>query len=82
MASIPVNITTKEFGDSPKGTPLTTQEMDDNFLNLKERAEQVNIKVYNQEDIPVSPVDGDIWYVSSEKKYFVYDEAQTVWIEK
>ena len=38
----PAQITTREIGDTAKGAPLTNAEVDQNFINLRDRVEEVN----------------------------------------
>jgi hypothetical protein len=36
----PAQITTRQTGDTAKGSPLTNAEVDQNFINLRDRIEQ------------------------------------------
>jgi len=40
-----VDITTRVLGDAPKNAPLTNQEVDTNFINLKDGVEQVEASI-------------------------------------
>lgn len=40
-----IDLTTRVLGDTPKNAPLTNQEVDTNFLNLKEGVEQVEASI-------------------------------------
>jgi hypothetical protein len=52
-----VDITTRVLGTTPKNSPLTNQEVDQNFLNLKQKVEEV--------DQSILPVANDVALVLS-----------------
>lgn len=44
----PAQITTRELGESAKQAPLTNAEIDTNFINLKDRIEEVKAESTTQ----------------------------------
>lgn len=46
----PAQLTTREVGATAKGAPLTNAEVDQNFINLRDRIEEAKTEAVTQAD--------------------------------
>lgn len=59
-----------------KNAYLTNSEVDGNFIYLNERI------VYSGTSAPSSPINGQVWYNTTNNTLYIYDTIQAVWVDQ